>query len=227
MTTKVLSIIPARAGSKGLKYKNKRILYGKPLISWTIEASINSEFITDTLISSDDEEILSISKTYPVITLKRPAEFSSDTSSSEQVVYHAIKSIKDSYDFIILLQPTSPLRSASDINNAFKLLFQQNADGLISMYEIDNKILKSFIINGDGCIQGVSNNEYPFQRRQDLPKTYMSNGAIYIISTKKFLKTKSFYSNNTIPYIMSIQNSLDIDTEDDLNKAELILHETL
>jgi CMP-N-acetylneuraminic acid synthetase len=220
MTKKVLAIIPARGGSKGLPRKNILDLAGKPLIAWTIEASLNSKYITKTIVSSDDDEILRISKSYGAEILKRPDEFATDSASSELVVNHAIKSINESFDYIILLQPTSPLRDVVNINNAFENLFKKNATALISVCKINNKILKAFKENKNGYIDGVSNNKYPFMRRQDLPKTYLSNGAIYIIKVDEFMKNNSFFTDKTISYIMNEIQSMDIDTQEDLEKAE-------
>jgi len=225
---KILSIIPARGGSKGLPRKNIIDLNGKPLIAWTIEASLKSKYITDTYVSSDDNEILEISKKYKANILKRPKELATDTASSESVVEQVINELKKqnkSYDYIILLQPTSPLRDEKDIDKAFKMLFEKQATALISVKEYDNKILKAFIDNKDGFIEGIRNNYYPFMRRQDLPKTYMSNGAIYIIKTDEFMKNKSFWTNKTIKFVMNEVKSMDIDTKEDLEKVREYLNE--
>jgi len=220
MTKKVLAIIPARGGSKGLPRKNILDLANKPLIAWTIEASLNSKYIAKTIVSSDDDEILEVSRSYGAEILKRPAEFATDTASSEIVVKHAIKSSSEIFDYIILLQPTSPLRDVENIDNAFENLFKGDATALISVCEIDNKILKAFKENEDGFIEGVSNNKYLFMRRQDLPKTYLSNGAIYIIKVSEFMKNDSFYTNKTISYCMDEVKSIDIDTKEDLEKVK-------
>jgi CMP-N-acetylneuraminic acid synthetase len=224
MTKKVLAIIPARGGSKGLPRKNILDLARKPLIAWTIEASLNSKYITKTIVSSDDDEILNISKEYGADILKRPSEFATDSASSELVVNHAIKSINESFDYIILLQPTSPLRDVLNINNAFENLFKENATALISVCEIDNKILKAFKQGEDGFIEGVSNNKYPFMRRQDLPKTYLSNGAIYIIKVDEIMTNNSFFTDKTISYIMNEIQSMDIDTQEDLENLLVLIN---
>jgi CMP-N-acetylneuraminic acid synthetase len=223
---KILSIIPARGGSKGLPRKNILDLYGKPLITWTIKASLESKYITDTYVSSDDDEILKISNQYGAKTIKRPGELATDISNSQSVVFHALKELQKEnkkYDYIVLLQPTSPLRTVNHIDAAFIELFHKNATASISVIEFDNKILKAFKEN-DGFIEGISNNEYPFKRRQDLPKTYLSNGAIYIIKVDEFIKNNSFFTNKTISYIMDKNSSLDIDIIDDLNTANNILN---
>ena len=225
MTKKVLAIIPARGGSKGLPRKNIIDIAGIPLISWTIKASLNSKYILKTIVSSDSEEILEIAIKYGAEIIKRPDEFATDTSSSEVVVKHVLESIEEKFDYIVLLQPTSPLRDANDIDNAFEKLFSSKANALISVCEYDNKILKAFKENKFGYIEGISNNQYPFMRRQDLPKTYMSNGAIYIINVEEFLKNENFFTDKTISYEMSLEKSLDIDTLKDLEKVEKYINE--
>jgi len=223
MTKRILAIIPARGGSKGLPRKNIIDLAGKPLIAWTIEASLKSKYITKTVVSSEDSEILEISKQYRSNIIKRPDELALDTTASEPVIKHVIEKLKQKnqeFDYLVLLQPTSPLRNVKNIDNAFDILFQSDATALISVSEIDNKILKAFKENRDGFIEGVSNNKYPFMRRQDLPKTYLSNGAIYIIKVDEFIKNGSLFTNKTISYIMDEIESLDIDTIEDLERVK-------
>lgn len=218
----IISIIPARGGSKGLPRKNIIDLAGKPLIAWTIEASLNSKYITKTIVSSDNDEILNISEQYNADILKRPNELALDTTASEPVVRDVIETLKKEnkeFDYLVLLQPTSPLRDTQNIDDTFDSLFQSEATALISVCEVDNKILKAFKSNSNGFIEGVSNNKYPFMRRQDLPKTYLSNGAIYIIKVDEFLKNNSFFTDKTISYLMDEMKSTDIDTYEDLKKV--------
>ena len=223
MTKSFLAIIPARGGSKGLKRKNVLPLADKPLISWTIEASLNSKYITDTYVSSEDSEILDIAKQYKAKIVKRPYFLALDDSSSESVVFHTISSIKSNHDYIVLLQPTSPLRDNYDIDSAIETLLEKNADALISVYEVDNKLLKSFVEDENSFLKGVSNNKYPFMPRQKLPKTYMSNGAIYIIKRELFIKNNSFFANKTIKFLMNKTKSIDIDTLEDFKIVESLL----
>lgn len=223
MTKKVLAIIPARGGSKGLPKKNIINLVGKPLLAWTIESSLNSKYISKTIVSSDDDEILKIAHTYQALTIKRPSELALDTTPSEVVVMHVLEELKqqsEQYDYVVLLQPTSPLRNTQDIDEALEKLFCSNAKSLISVTKIDNKILKAFIIEDEGYIKGISNNLYPFMRRQDLPKTYISNGAIYIATVNEFIQKNSFFSDQTISYLMDETKSVDVDTKEDLIKIE-------
>ena len=223
----VLSIIPARGGSKGLHKKNIYPLNGKPLIAYTIEASLNSKYITKTVVSSENEEILNIAKKYDAEIIKRPEKYASDTTSSETVILDCIKQLEkknEKYDVLILLQPTSPLRNNIDIDNAFELFFQLSGHSLISVYEPEHTPYKSFILNSKGFLEGLIDNKMPFMRRQDLPKTFIPNGAIYIIYVKEFLKKRHLFSSKTIPFIMQPKKSIDIDTINDIKKCEKILN---
>jgi len=223
---KILSIIPARGGSKGLPKKNILDLAGKPLIAWTIEASLSSKYITKTIVSSDDKEILDISKQYGAAIVERPDGLSSDVATSESVAEHAInylESMGEIFDIVIFLQPTSPLRGSKDIDSAFKTMFDSCATAVISTCEFDNKILKTFIENSNGFLEGSSKNKYPFVRRQDLPLVYMPNGAIYIVSIESFKKVNSFLTSKTVNYIMPEDRSIDIDSQDDLIEIQKIL----
>lgn len=217
---KILAIIPARGGSKGIPDKNIINLGGKPLIAWSIKASLESKYITKTIVSSDSDKILEIAKQYGADLINRPFELATDFASSESVVKHAIESILEQFEYIILLQPTSPLRDNLDIDNAIEKLFESKGTALISVNECNNKILKAFKETDGKYIEGIVNNKFPFMRRQDLPKTYMSNGAIYIIKIDEFLERNSFFTNKTIPFLIDEAKSLDIDTIEDLKKVE-------
>jgi CMP-N,N'-diacetyllegionaminic acid synthase len=219
MTNRILSIIPARGGSQGLPRKNVIDLAGKPLIAWTIDSSLNSKYITKTVVSSDDREILDLAVRYGADTIKRPSKFASNIATSESVVKHVISYLEsrgEIFDIVILLQPTSPLRSSTDVDNAIEMKYLSGATAVISTYKFDNKILKTFIKNSNGFLKGVSNNEYPFTRRQDLPLVHMPNGAIYIIDIKSFKNTQSFMTDRTVNYPMSKERSVDVDTYEDL-----------
>ena len=222
----VLAIIPARGGSKRLPRKNIIDLCGKPLIAWSIEAAKKSQNVDDVVVSSDCNEVLEISSKFDIVTIKRPDALAQDSSSSGSVVSHVINTMKKNgklYDYLILLQPTSPLRDDTDIDSAFSLLFNNNASALISVYKDNSKMLKAFKENSDGFIECISNNKYPFMRDQDLPEVYMSNGAMYIIKVSDFLQNNSFFTDRTIRYVMSKEKSCDIDTLSDLEKVKKII----
>ncbi len=226
----VLAIIPARGGSKGLPGKNIAPLGGKPLIAWTIKAALAAKYVTDCIVTSDDDEILHIATESGSDILKRPAKLATDQSSSESAITHALLEMQKQgkeYDYMILLQPTSPFRDQKDINAAFTQMIDKNATAAISVNETDNKILKAFKENDTGHIEGIGGNDYPFMRRQDLPRTYMSNGAIYIIKVDEFLKNKKLITNNTVAYKMSAEKSHDIDTAEDLVNAQKMINQNL
>ncbi|MCR6573847.1 acylneuraminate cytidylyltransferase family protein [Campylobacter insulaenigrae] len=217
-----LAIIPARGGSKGIKNKNLTLLRGKPLLYYTIKAAKESKYIDKIVLSSDNDDILSYGKSQGIEILKRPEELALDDTTSDQVVFHTLANYKN-YESAILLQPTSPLRTNKHIDEAFCIFTDENTNALISVCEYDNKILKAFVCDENGNLKGVCNDNYPFMPRQKLPKTYMSNGAIYIIKTKEFLNNLSFLQDTTKYYLMDYISSIDIDNMEDLIKVENIL----
>lgn len=221
---KVVAVIPARAGSKGIPNKNLISIGGKPLISWSIEAAIHSKNIDAIIVSSDGEEILSVASEYVEVTsVKRPDELAQDQTPTAPVIAHALMSqgisVKD-YDYLILLQPTSPLRNHKDIDAAMEEIKKSEANALISVVQPDHHPLKSFAKNDQGYLEGLINDEYPFMPRQVLPKAYQPNGAIYIIALEAFLQKETFFTKKTIAYEMSAEKSIDLDTADDIEKIE-------
>lgn len=230
MTKKILAIIPARGGSKSLPGKNTLDLLGKPLIAWTIEASIKSKFITTTVVSSDDDNILEIANNYGIDSIKRPKSLSTDSALTQHVVSHTIETLEAKskfFDYIILLQPTSPLRDNRDIDKSFELFFNNYASSLISVNNIDNKILKAFVVCDKNYIRSISNNNYPFMPRQELPNTVISNGAIYIVEVKIFKEELKFLTDRTLHYLMPKNKSIDIDSLQDLLECKTILDANL
>lgn len=222
-----LAIIPARGGSKGLPGKNIIDLGGKPLMAWSIDAALHSKYIKKTVVSSDSEEILGIAKKFGAEAIKRPDELANDTASSEPLITHVIDKLQknnESYDFIVLLQPTSPLRDGNDIDMSIELMLQKGADALISMSEPEHSPYKAFKENTDGYIEGLIDNKSPFMRRQDLPQVYMPNGAIYIVKTNVFMQCGKLFTSKTVPFLMSIQKSIDVDTKEDLEKIKLLMN---
>lgn len=217
-----LALIPARGGSKGIKKKNLTLLQGKPLLHYTINAAKNARCIDKIVLSSDCDEILSYGKSQNIEILKRPEKFALDDTTSDKVILHSLRFYKKCTT-IILLQPTSPLRTALHIDGAFELFKQEKANCVISVCECDNKILKAFISDKKGYLRGICDDNYPFMSRQNLPKTFMSNGAIYILKTKKFLKNPHFLQKKTKYYLMNETSSIDIDTLEDLKRAETLL----
>lgn len=218
-----LAIIPARGGSKRLPRKNILNLCGKPLISWSIEAGLKSKYIDKVVVSSDDTEILNISNELKVQVIKRPDELASDTSTSFDAVKHAIDNL-ESYEYILLLQPTSPLRNENHIDKAIEILEEKNADAVVSVCEMNHNLLWSNTLDDSLSMEGFISDNLLNNRSQDLKKHYRLNGAIYLCKTDKLLKEKSFFlKKNIFAYVMNSNNSIDIDRKEDFELASLYL----
>lgn len=220
---KILAIIPARGGSKRLPRKNILDLAGKPLIAWTIEAALSSQYIDSVVVSSEDQEILAISAAYGAKTLERPMSLASDTASTFDTLKHAIDHYPE-YEYIILLQPTSPLRNVNHIDESILLLLEKNADAIISVCEMDHHPFWSNILPENGNMSHFMKDEIRNLRSQDLPKYYRLNGAIYICKTQKLLEEKSFMLKDKIfAFEMDKKSSIDIDEITDLEIAKLFI----
>ena len=223
----IISIIPARGGSKGIPRKNIKLLNGKPLISYSIDASNSCSLIDDTYVSTEDAEISEISKGNNAEVIERPDELASDDSSSIDVILHVLDYLENKGelpDLFVLLQPTSPLRTSEDIEASINLFLESDCDSLVSVCELDHRSLLNFSLEDGFLVQ--NNNEALFNsRRQDIPTHYSLNGAIYITTPEFIRKNKSFYSDKTIPHVMSKEKSIDIDTSFDFKLAEFLLNE--
>lgn len=221
---KILYLIPARGGSKGLPGKNIRHLNGKPLICYTIDAARAVAEDEDICVSTDDQEIVRIVKNYGLkVPFIRPKEFATDEATSEQVITHAIKffeSLGRLYDYVALLQPTSPLRTGTHLREAINLI-GANTEMLVSVKETDaNPYYVLFEEDAEGCLQ--KSKEGNFTRRQDCPNVYELNGAIYLINIKA-LKDRGLLNLIKMKYEMTKLSSVDIDTILDLKWCEFIL----
>ena len=223
MNKTFLAIIPARGGSKRLPRKNILDLCGKPLISWSIEAALKSKYISKVVVSSDDEEILNISSNFGADIIKRPYELANDTATTFDAIKHTINNL-EKYDYIVLLQPTSPLRNVKHIDEAIELLEEKQADAIVSVCEMDHSPLWSNTLPEDGNMRGFLREEILNKRSQDLEKYYRLNGAVYICKTDKLLENKSFFlKDNIFAYIMDRKSSIDIDEEIDFLFAKRVI----
>ena len=226
----ILAIIPARSGSKGLPNKNIMICAGKPLIQWTIESALKVDFFDNVIVTTDSQDIAILAETCGAkVPFIRPSEISQDSSSIIDVIDHALKNYLDcngnSFDYVVLLQPTSPLRSAVHINNALEYFFNKKLsdnDSLISAYKVSPKY--GWLMRGnnenDYVKFGLSSNNLNPQR-QKLDEFFLPNGAIYIINARKV--NKGIYSGNTLCYLMPAEESIDVDSYDDFCAAEKAL----
>lgn len=218
-----LAIIPARSGSKRLPRKNVLSLGGKPLINWSIEAGLNSKYIDSVLVSSDGDEIISLAQELGVEIIRRPVELAQDNSSSFDAVKHAIVNYKY-HDYIVLLQPTSPLRTSLHIDEAIKLLDSKSADAVISVTPMDHVPHWTNTLPADDSMEGFLKEEFLHLRSQDFETYYRLDGAIYICKTEKLLEAGSFFlKKNIYAYKMSNDDSIDIDTSTDFSLAEFLM----
>lgn len=224
---KVLALIPARGGSKGIKNKNLISVNGKKLIDFTINEAKKSEFIDEVFVSSDSQEILDHSKRLNVNTLKRPKKYATDTSTANDVVWHFYRyllrqdELSNSADFyLIYLQPTSPLRRKEHIDESLSLLKQTGIKSVVSITKDKYTPFKSFTKNKSGHIKALFDESMTYQSRQILPQTYRPNGAIYIFLFSLFISNKGFPSNGSIGYEMPDAMSMDIDTPEDLEELQ-------
>lgn len=223
---KYIALIPARSGSKGISNKNLVKLKDSPLIEHTIEAAKKSEELDDIYISSDCDEILSFADKFKLKKIKRPLEFSNDNSSANDVIRHMISlNLFNNQDIaLVYLQPTSPLRTFKNIDEAINLFRSTDSPSLISVKTSSETPFKAFKIN-DEKLQAIFDEDKTTRNRQDLEKTYYPNGAIYIFKLSSFLDNGSKIPvNNCLPYIMKQEESVDIDSNFDLLIAENILN---
>lgn len=224
---KAVALIPARGGSKGIKNKNIVALGGKPLIGWTIEAALQSRAVADVYVSTDSDAIAEVARQYGerVHVIQRPAQLAQDQTPTDPVIAHAMDQARlPDEQLWVLLQPTSPLRRASHIDEALRLLEQDaGAHGVLSVYEESPSLLKVFGRDEHGYLHGLFGPDAPYRRRQDLPVPCMPNGAIYAFRQHTFREQGGIPRQRMLPYLMSRSLSLDIDDSSDLIEAEHIL----
>lgn len=221
----VLAIIPARGGSKRVPEKNIREVGGKPLIGWTIEEAKRSKYIDRLILSSEDKEIIKVAKAWNCeVPFSRPLKLAQDNTPGIEPVIHAIQAIDEWYDYVVLLQPTSPLRKAEDIEGCIDLCIQKNALACVSVTEAEKNPHWMFTLDKEGQMRPlIQQKERSISRSQDLLKVYVLNGAVYIAKVDWFLKNKSFITKETIGYVMPPERSLDIDSELDIKIVSCLL----
>ena len=221
---KIAALIPARGGSKGIKRKNVRLLAGKPLISYTIAAALDSKYIDRVIVSTEDEEIAQISKSFGAeVPHLRPKELAEDTTATIEVVLHEAGAFLSSgeWDSLVLLQPTQPLRTWEDIDKAIAFYYEMGKKSLVSVSEAGDHPLFMRQINKDGRMKKLLNLPSTV-RRQDMERIYRVNGAIYINQIKELTETTSF-NDNELGFIMDRSHSVDIDELSDFALAEYYL----
>ena len=222
----IVGIIPARGGSRGIPRKNIIKLKNKPLIYYSISEAKKSKFLSKIVVSTEDQEIANVAKKYNAFIIKRPKNLATDSSQIIDVLRHAITVLEKldnmKIEFVLLLQPTSPLRTSKDIDRAITKFLNSKCDSLISvtesnhspyfMYKLKNNFLKPLLKRPTTST-----------RRQDMPKTYQINGAIYVTKRDTIMKKKNLFGKKILAYVMSPEKSVDIDSPIDLIMAENLL----
>lgn len=228
---KILAVIPARGGSKGLPRKNIRTFAGKPLIAWSIEEALKVTAINTLICSTEDEDIAAIARDHGCpVPFMRPRELAGDQVSGIDVLVHALefyRSRQTFFDVLINLQCTSPLRTAAHIEEAITFFQKKKAENLISVCEAEHNPHWMMTLTSKGTLIPLMDNVYISKRRQELPQVYRPNGAIYMARIDNFLSHRDFKSPAPVPYIMTSRNSVDIDDENDFLLAQFYKNQDL
>ena len=224
---RILALIPARKGSKRLPGKNGREFLGKPLLVWAIEAAQESKYVNQVIVSTDDSQFAKISRDWGAqVPFLRPARLSDDNARTIDVVHHTIQSLKEHgevFTHVLLLQPTSPLRTTRHIDQAVDLMLRKRADCVVSVTPCSHPHEFSGVLPDDFQLEGFFSQIEKFQRSQDLPRRHFINGAIYLFNIVKALEQNTvFLAKNSYGYEMDALSSIDIDTEQDFRIAEAL-----
>ena len=225
---RMIAIIPARSGSKGLPNKNIRLLNGKPLLAYSILQAQETGIFDEIFLSTDSQEYADIARPYGAnAPFLRSGELASDSASTWDCVVEALEQysrIGKEYDLCVVLQPTSPLRTAQDIVNTLKKMLLNNADSVVSVCEADHSPLLCNTLPENQSLKDFIRPEITSKTRQELPTYYRINGAIYAVRTSFFLNAQTIYDGNSLAYVMPRERSIDIDTLFDFSLAECLLN---
>mgnify|MGYP001205401861 CR=1 FL=1 len=227
---KVLGLVIARGGSKGLPGKNLLTLGGLSLTARAVKAGLESQYIDDVIISTDDEAIAKEAEDAGCeVPFLRPAELASDSSKSIDVIRHALTTLKKSgriYDVFVLLQPTTPLRSSKHIDDCLELYSEKCADSVVSVTEAEHHPLWMNTLPDDMSMKDFIRAEAENVNRQDMPTYYRINGGVYAVSCEYMFKTGKLYSDKSYAFVMDSKSSVDIDSKLDFKIAELLIKES-
>ena len=229
---RTIGIIPARGGSKGIPRKNLAPLLGKPLLAYTIEAAKASQFLTDIVVSTEDQEIGTVSRDWGAqVPFYRPAELATDKALSVPVVLHALREMEQitskPYDIVVMLQPTSPLRSAHDIDSGIQLLLDTGADSVISVVDVGghHPFRMKRVVGQNILINYIDQGFEDMRPRQELPPVYIRSGALYIVRRSILADQQTFVGRDCRAYVMPEHRAINIDTRMDLILAEQLLRQ--
>lgn len=231
MLKNILGIIPARGGSKGVIRKNIRLVAGKPLIHWSVVEAEKSDLLSHFYVTTDDDEISEVAASFGAQVIERPAELAQDKTPMIPVLQHLCREaelLNDiTYDYIVLMQATAPMRTSSDIDKAINMLISDKKfDSLVSVYQVDDCHPSRMYTCDKGRL--IPFYEEPVgSLRQDLLPVYHRNGAIYMATRELLMEQGKLLSKNTLAYLMSKGNSANIDDEDDLIIADILMKKRL
>jgi len=222
---RVLAVIPARGGSKGLPGKNILPVQGRPLLAWTADAALAARALDRVVVSSDADAILAAARACGVEPLRRPAELATDTATTLDVIVHALDACPG-HDVVVVLQPTSPLRSAADIDGALERFAATGAPSCVSVCEAEQSPYWMYRLGAGQALLPVVDGTPQATRRQELPTVYVLNGAVYVADTAWLRTTRAFVAAGTVAHVMPVERSLDIDTAQDFERFAKTVTET-
>jgi CMP-N-acetylneuraminic acid synthetase len=218
----VIAVVPARRGSQGLPLKNLRLLNGEPLIVHSIRAALGAKLVDTVVVSTEDDEIASVAAAAGAAVIRRPAELATNTAQNNGVVRHVLESRNLTDRIVVLLQPTSPLRIAGDIDACVSPVVSGEARSAMTVTAVDHHPGKAVVI-ADGMVEPFTNDADMEARRQTMREVFRQNGAVYAIGARDFLEHDRFYLRPCRGVIVPAERSIDIDSEIQLMLAELIL----
>lgn len=220
----VLAIIPARGGSKGIPGKNIKMLAGKPLLAWTIEAAKKSKYIDRLILSSDDEKIISVAREYGCeVPFVRPAHLAQDDTPGVDPIVHALEALDEKFDYVVLLQPTSPLRQTEDIDACIEKCLKEQAVSCVTVSEVKENPNWMFTLDNGRLLRPLISDGDKYKRRQDCPTYYVLNGAVYVMQCEWVKREKKTIFEGTIASIMPKKRAIDIDEILDFLICELVI----
>jgi N-acylneuraminate cytidylyltransferase len=223
-TKKVLAVIAARGGSKGLPGKNVAPCGGRPMIDWTLAAAKGAALVDKTIVSSDDPAIHEAARKAGVeVPFVRPPHLATDEASMQSVIEHAVAEAGNGAEICVLLQVTSPLRRAEDIDGAIRLFERTGGPSVVGMTPVTKPPYWMYSVGSNERVTPLFPEQNTAFRRQDLPKTYVPNGAIYVFDLKWFFEKRLFITDESVAFVMPAERSVDVDTALDLALADLLL----
>ncbi|REJ78557.1 MAG: acylneuraminate cytidylyltransferase family protein [Acidobacteria bacterium] len=226
---RVLGLIPARGGSKGVPRKNIKLLNGKPLLAYTAESALNANLLSKVILSTDDNEIARVGKELGLeVPFMRPPELAEDSTPTFPVVAHAVRHMQETgelFDAVCLLQPTSPLRRPEDIDGSIHLLAESGADSVVSVLRVPHAYNPKWVYwkSENGELALTSGDKEPVSRRQDLPDAFHRDGSVYVVRTKVLRKYENLYGRSVFGYEIERRHSANIDTLEDWNFVENLI----